>query len=38
MKKGKWGWIDWLSGEEKSGFIYNSKENIETPNFEQKYK
>ena len=38
MKNGKWGWVDWLTGEEKSDFIYNSKEDITTPNFEQNYR
>ncbi len=37
MKNGKWGWVDWLTGEEKSEFILDSKDQLSTPRFEQKY-
>lgn len=36
-KNGKWGWVEWLTGEEKSGFIYQSKEDITAPDYDQKY-
>lgn len=34
-KEGNWGWVDWLSGEEKSDFIYLSKEDLPYPNYKQ---
>lgn len=37
QKNGKWGWVDWLTGEEKSEFIYDTKDDLTTPNFEQQY-
>ena len=37
MKKdGKWGFVDWLTGEEKSEFIYNTTDDLPDPGFEQK--
>lgn len=36
-KDGFWGWIDWLTGEEKSEFIYNSKDELPDPKFTQSY-
>jgi len=36
-KGGKWGWVDWLTGEEKTEFIYYTKEDLPYPNWEQKY-
>jgi hypothetical protein len=35
-KNGKWGWVDWLTGEEKSDFIYDSKDELPYPKYEQK--
>ncbi len=32
-KNGKWGWVNWLSGEEKTEFIYNTKEDLPHPNY-----
>ena len=34
-KNGKWGWIDWLTGEEKSEFIYQSSKDLPYPHFKQ---
>ena len=36
-KDGKWGWIDWLTGEEKSEFIYNSTDDLPYPHYKQNY-
>ena len=36
-KNGKWAWIDWLTGEEKTEFIYDKKSDLRTPEFEQSY-
>ena len=36
-KNGKWGWIDWLTGEEKSEFIYNSPADLPFPQYKQNY-
>ena len=36
-KDGKWGWIDWLTGEEKSNFRYDTKDELKTPFFTQHY-
>jgi len=36
-KNGKWGWVDWLTGEEKSEFIYNSSDDLPYPHFKQNY-
>ena len=36
QKNGKWGWVDWLTGEEKSGFMYRNKEELPYPAWEQK--
>ncbi len=37
MKKdGKWGYVDWLTGEEKSEFIYNTIDDMPSPSFVQK--
>lgn len=38
MKNGKWGWVDWLTGEEKSEFTFDSKDALTSPTFEQKYR
>lgn len=36
MKRdGKWGWVDWFTGAEKSEFIYNSVAEIPFPKYEQ---
>lgn len=35
-KNGKWGWVDWLTGEEKSEFIYETTKDLPYPEFEQK--
>lgn len=35
-KNGKWGWVDWLTGEEKTEFKYISKNELPYPNYEQK--
>ena len=35
-KDGKWGWVDWLTGEEKSGFTATTKEDLPNINYEQK--
>ncbi|MGV6862430.1 MAG: hypothetical protein ACWA41_11700 [Putridiphycobacter sp.] len=35
-KNGKWGWVDWFTGEEKSEFIYDQKEDLPRPKFDQK--
>ena len=37
MKKdGKWGYVDWLTGEEKSEFIYETTKDLPYPDFVQK--
>jgi hypothetical protein len=37
MKKdGKWGYVDWLTGEEKSEFIYDTTKDLPYPDFKQK--
>ncbi len=36
-KGGKWGWVDWLTGQEKTEFIYRTKEALPYPGWEQKY-
>jgi hypothetical protein len=36
-KNGKWGWVDWLSGEEKSEFIYDDKSDLPKPKYVQAY-
>jgi hypothetical protein len=36
-KNGKWGWIDWLTGEEKSDFKYETTKDLPYPYYEQKY-
>ena len=35
-KEGKWGWVDWLTGEEKSEFTYETPDNLPYPWYEQK--
>lgn len=35
-KDGKWGWVDWLTGEEKSEFKYNTIDDLPYPYYEQK--
>ncbi|GLB50408.1 hypothetical protein [Neptunitalea lumnitzerae] len=37
QKQGKWGWVDWLTGEEKSAFTYASQSEMPTPTYVQKY-
>jgi hypothetical protein len=37
IKNGKWGWIDWLTGEEMSEFIYETKDDLPSPNWDQQY-
>lgn len=37
MKNSKWGWVDWISGEEKSEFIYITKEGLPRPDYDQSY-
>lgn len=34
-RNGKWGWVDWLTGEEKSEFIYDSVEDLPYPDYKQ---
>ena len=37
MKKdGKWGWVDWMTGEEKSEFIYDTTKDLPYPDYDQK--
>lgn len=36
-KNGKWAWIDWLTGEVKTEFIYDKKSDLRTPEFKQSY-
>ena len=36
-KNGKWGWVDWLTGEEKSEFIYDSTDDLPYPHYKQNY-
>ena len=36
-KNGKWGWVDWLTGEEKSEFIYGSTDDLPYPHYKQNY-
>jgi hypothetical protein len=33
----KWGWVDWISGEEKTEFLYDTRSDIPFPNFVQSY-
>lgn len=35
-KEGKWGWIDWLTGEAKSEFTYETPDDLPYPQYEQK--
>lgn len=35
-RDGKWGWIDWLTGEEKSEFIYETSKALPYPDWIQK--
>jgi len=38
MKKdGKWGYVNWLTGEEMSEFIYDTSKDMPFPHFEQAY-
>lgn len=32
---GKWGWVDWLTGEEKSAFVYTTAKEVPSPQFKQ---
>jgi len=36
-KNGKWGWVDWFTGKEKTEFIYDTADDVPYPDFEQKY-
>ncbi|MGK0377433.1 MAG: hypothetical protein ACJA1Z_001242 [Patiriisocius sp.] len=36
-KDGKWGWVDWLTGKEKSEFIFNSPDELPYPHYKQNY-
>lgn len=36
-KNGKWGWINWLTGEEKSEFKYEIPDDLPFPDFKQNY-
>jgi hypothetical protein len=35
QKDGKWGWVDWLTGEEKSEFKYDTPEDLPYPSYSQ---
>jgi len=34
-KNNQWGWVDWLTGEEKSKFIYPSPDDLPYPDYQQ---
>jgi hypothetical protein len=34
-KNNKWGWVDWLTGEEKSEFKYTTKKDLPSINYKQ---
>ncbi|NHN24848.1 hypothetical protein FIA58_004080 [Flavobacterium jejuense] len=34
-KAGKWGWVNWLTGEEQSEFIYTTPKDLPYPHFKQ---
>lgn len=36
-KDGKWGWINWFTGEEMSEFIYDSPDELPTPDYLQEW-
>jgi len=36
-KNGQWGWVDWLTGEEKGEFKYNSPDELPYPHYKQNY-
>ena len=36
-KNGKWGWVDWMTGEEKSEFKYDTPDDLPYPYYKQKY-
>lgn len=36
-RNGKWGWIDWLTGKEKSEFKYNTPDDLPYPYYKQNY-
>lgn len=36
QKKDHWGWVDWLTGKERSEFNYDSKDDLPNPNYQQK--
>lgn len=36
-KNGKWGWVNWLTGEEKGEFTYNSPDDLPYPYYKQNY-
>ena len=35
QKDGKWGWVDWLTGKEKSKFKYNTPDDLPYPHYNQ---
>lgn len=35
QKDGKWGWVDWLTGEEKSEFISDTPDDLPYPHYKQ---
>ncbi len=36
-KNGKWGWVNWFTGEEKSQFIYKTTDDLPAPSYEQQW-
>ncbi|MFT6846166.1 MAG: hypothetical protein ACJAUV_002371 [Flavobacteriales bacterium] len=36
VKEGKWGWVDWLTGDEKSNFAAKTKDDLPYINYVQK--
>ena len=36
QKDGKWGWVDWLTGEEKSEFTFDTPDDLPHPYYHQK--
>tara|TARA_R110000868_G_scaffold123222_1_gene326425 strand:+ start:284 stop:832 length:549 start_codon:yes stop_codon:yes gene_type:complete len=36
-KNGKWGWVNWFTGAEQSKFIYNTIEDLPTPDYIQEW-
>ncbi len=35
QKNGKWGWVDWLTGKEKSEFTYETPKDLPYPHYKQ---